>query len=94
MHPFEAIAQRDPGACDGCGARAAVGLQYIAVERNLPLAHRLQVRHGAQRTADEALNFLRTPAWFARRHFTARARVGCTGQHRVFRRHPATALAA
>ena len=41
--PFEGEVQRDPGAGDGGGARAAVGLQHVAVDVDLALAHAPQV---------------------------------------------------
>ena len=48
--------QRDPGAGDRGGAGAAVGLDDIAVDGDLPLAERRQVEHGAQAPPDQALN--------------------------------------
>jgi hypothetical protein len=43
------------------GARAAVGLQHVAVEVDGALAQLLQIEHGAQRAADQALDFLVRP---------------------------------
>ena len=57
--------QRDPGAGDRGGAGAAVGLDHVAVERDLALAERLQVDHGAQRAADQPLDLQRAAALLA-----------------------------
>ncbi len=38
LHPLDAVVEGDPGAGDGRGARAAVGLDDVAVDRDLPLA--------------------------------------------------------
>jgi hypothetical protein len=57
-HPFEAIVQSDPGAGDGSGAGAAVGLDHVAVQRDLAFAQPRQIDGGAQRPADQALDFL------------------------------------
>src|ERR1051325_10228591 len=44
---------RDPCAGDRGGTCAAVGLDHIAVDRDLPFAERRQVDDGAQRAADQ-----------------------------------------
>ncbi len=44
LHPGDAVVQRDPGAGDRGGAGAAVGLDHVAVDRDLPLAERLRDR--------------------------------------------------
>ena len=44
VHPLQAIVQGDPGAGDGGGSGAPVGLEHVAIDRDLPLAHRRQVR--------------------------------------------------
>ena len=93
-HPFEAVAQREPGAGDRRRARAAVGLDDVAVDDDLALAQRRQIGHGAQRAADQALDFLRAAGGLAGGGLAARARVRGARQHGVFRRHPAAALAA
>ena len=65
-HPGERVVERHPGAGDRGGARAAVGLEHVAVDGDLALAERLQVDHGAQRAADQALDLLRAAALLAR----------------------------
>ena len=52
----------DKGAGDGGRARAAVGLQHIAVQRDGAFAQGAQVEHSTQRTADEALDLLAASA--------------------------------
>src|SRR3954471_3992430 len=59
------VVQRDPPAADRRGARAAIGLQDVAVDGELHLGHHAQVGGGAQRTADEALDLLRAAALLA-----------------------------
>ena len=86
--------QRDEGAGDGGGARAAVGLDDVAVEPHRPLAQVLEPHHRAQRAADQPLNLLRAAADLARGGFALRARVGGARQHAVLGRHPALARAA
>jgi hypothetical protein len=51
---------------DRRGARAAVRLQDVAVQRDRPLAQLLQLRHRPQRTPDQALDLLRAAADLAR----------------------------
>ena len=50
-----------PDAADRCAARAAVGLQDVAVEPERPLAERLEVGGGAHGPADQALDLDRAP---------------------------------
>src|SRR5260221_9875027 len=83
----------DVGARNARGARAAVGLDHIAIDLQRTLAHFLEIDRCAQRAADQALDLLRAPRLLAARRFTAAARVGCTRQHAVFGGKPATPLA-
>ena len=62
---IDRVDQRDVAAGDGRGARAAVGLQHVAVDGDRALAERLQIDHGAQRTADQALDLQRAAALLA-----------------------------
>ena len=66
LHPAQAVMQRDPAAGDRGGARAAVGLDHVAIDGDLLLAERLQVDHGAQRAADQPLDLQRAAALLAR----------------------------
>ena len=88
------LRERDVAAGDGGGARAAVGLQHVAVERDGALTERAQVGDRAQRAADEALDLLGAPALLAARRLARRARVGRARQHAVLGGNPALALAA
>ena len=92
--PRAGIRQRHLGAGDRGRARAAVGLQHIAVERDRALAQRRQVQRRAQRAADQALDLLRAPGLLAPGRFARAARVGGARQHAVFGGDPALALAA
>ncbi len=91
FHPFQAIVQSDPGAGDRGRARAAIGLDDVAVDRDLALAERCQIDHGAQRAADQALDFLGAAALLAGGCFARHALAGGARQHAVFGRHPALA---
>ena len=89
---FARLRQRDPGAGDRRRARAAVGLDHVAIERDGAIAQRFHVDDRAQRAADQALDFLRAARLLALRGFAAAARVRGARQHAVFARHPALAL--
>ena len=86
--------QRHPGARDGGGAGAAVGLDHVAIERDLPLTQLPEIADRAQGPADKPLNFLCPPALLALGGFTRAAGVRGAREHRIFRRYPAFALAA
>ena len=92
LHPLDAVVERDPGAGDGCRARATIGLNDIAIDGNLAFAEFLQIDHGAECAADETLDFLRAAGRMARRDFAAGAFGRGAGQHGVFRRYPPAAL--
>ena len=91
---LEGAMQRHPGAGDAGGAGAAIGLQDVAVDVDLALAHGRQIDHGAQRPADQALDLLGAARLLAARGFTVRAGMGRARQHAVFGRHPAAARIA
>ena len=88
---IDRIDERDVAAGDRRRARAAVGLQHVAIDRDRALAERLQIDHRAQRAADEPLNLQRAPALLAGRRFTPAARVRRARQHAVLGRDPAAA---
>jgi len=83
----------DKAAGDRSRARAAIGLDHIAIDGDRVLAQRLQVDHRAQRAPDQALDFLRPARLLARRRLPAAPRMRRARQHAVFARHPALALA-
>ena len=72
-HAFERQRQRDERAGDRSGARAAVGLDHVAIEPHGALAERFQIRHRAQRAADHPLNFERAAGLLAAARFARRA---------------------
>ena len=84
----------DVRAADRGAARAAVGLQHVAVEVDRPLAERLVVRDGANRAADQALDLDRPPALLAPARLALDALAGRRRQERVLGRHPAAARVA
>ena len=84
----------DECAGDGRGARAAVGLNHVAVEEDGALAQLLHVGDGAQRAADEPLNLVRAAASAALGDFARRARQRGARQHAVFAGDPAFAAVA
>src|SRR5207248_2619890 len=88
LQPAHSVVQRHAGAGDGGAARAAVGLDHVAIDLYGALAQLLQVDDGAQAATDETLNFLRAAGLFAARRFAPRARVGGAREHAVFRGEP------
>ena len=74
--PAARVVQRDPPAADRRGARAAVGLQHVAVDGELHVGHRPEVGDRAQRPADQPLDLLRAPALLALRTPRASTRSG------------------
>ena len=85
--------QRDPGAGDRGGAGAAVGLDHVAIDGDLPLAERGQIEHRAQAAADQPLDLDGAAALLAGRRLAARALRGGARQHAVFGGDPAARLA-
>ena len=83
-HLVDGEHERDERAGDRGGSSAAVCLNDVAVERDRPLPEFLQLGHGAQRPADEALNLLRAPADFSGRGLALRPRGRRPRQHAVF----------
>jgi hypothetical protein len=88
------VGERDIAAGDRGGARAAVGLQHVAVEGDGALAERGEVDDRAQAAADEALDLLGAAALLALGRLARRARMRGARQHAVFGGDPALALAA
>jgi len=78
-----------PCAGDAGAARAAVRLQYIAVQMQGAFAQRLEIEHGPQAAPDQALDFLGAAALLAPRGLAVRTRVGGARQHAVLGGDPA-----
>jgi heat-inducible transcriptional repressor len=93
-HPLDAMMQRHPAAGDRGGAGAAVGLEDIAIHRDLALAERGEIDRHAQRPADQPLDLLGAAGLLAARRLAPHALGGGARQHAVFRRHPAAPQAA
>ena len=90
--PVEGIHDGDARAGDRRGARAAVGLQHVAVHLDREFAELEVVEHRAKTPSNESLNLLRAAADL--RALARGARVRRAREHRVLRRHPPLALAA
>ncbi len=88
----ERAVRRDVRAADRRAARAAVGLEDVAVEPERALAERLEVDHGAQRAADQPLDLDRAPALLPARRLAVGAIARRGGQERVLGGEPAAAL--
>src|SRR6476620_7532571 len=67
LHPGDAIVQRHPGAGNGRRARSTIGLDYVAIDRDLPLAERGQIKDRAQAASDQPLDLDRAAALLAGR---------------------------
>ncbi len=88
-HALEGQRERDVGSGDGGGARAAIGLNDVAIEPDGALAELLLVGYGAKRAADEAGNFESAAGLAATRGFASGALLGGPRQHAVLGRDPA-----
>ena len=83
----------DVGPRDRGAARAAVGLEHVAVDPQRALAERLEVGDGADRAADEALDLDRAPALLAAARLAVDAVAGRRGEQRVLGGDPTAAAA-
>ena len=90
----DGVGKRDETTANRCGARAAVCLENVAVNRDGAFAERGQIHHRTQRAADEALDFHGAPLLFATCGFAHGAFMGGARQHAVFGRDPALVFAA
>ena len=90
-HALKRERKRDKRAGNGSGARAAVGLDHVAIEPHGALAESLQIGDRAQRAADHALNFERASRLASARRFARRALFGRARQHAVLAGDPAFA---
>ena len=79
----------DVRAADRRAARAAVGLEDVAVEVDGPLAERVEVGHRANRASDQALDLDRPAALPSLARLALDALAGRRRQERVLGGHPA-----
>ena len=93
LHPRHAFMHRDPGAGDRGGSRAAVGLDDVAIDGDLPLAERREIDDGTQGAADQALDLDGAPRLLAGGGLAPRALVRGARQHAVFGGDPAASAA-
>src|SRR5207244_5803394 len=87
----DGIGHRDEASRDGCGPRAPVRLDDVAVHPHRALAQLGHLDHRSQRPSDQTLDLLRAATRAVA--LAIHAGIGGTRQHAVFRRHPAFALA-
>ena len=93
-HEFQRLVQRDEAAGDRGGARAAVGLQHVAIDHDLPLAKAARsVTARNERPIRRWISCVR-PDCLPDRGLAPHALAGGARQHAVFRRHPAAPRAA
>ncbi len=71
-------------AGNGSGARAAIGLEDVAIDPNGALADFLQIDRGAEGTADQALNLAAAAVEFSLRDVTRLSRSGGIREHGIF----------
>jgi hypothetical protein len=71
--------QRDPTPGDRGAARAAIGLDHIAIDGDLPFAQCRAVDARPQGASDKPLNFLRSPGLLACRSLAPHPRVVARG---------------
>ena len=68
-----------------------IGLNHVAIHRDLALAQGRAIDSGAEGAADQALDFLRAPGLLAGSGLAPHPGMRGAGQHPVFRRHPTLA---
>src|SRR5687768_8727500 len=86
--------RRDVRAGDRRAARAAVGLEHVAVEPECPLPERLEVADAPKRAADQALDLHRAAVRAPTGDAALSSFAGRRGKHRVLGGHPPLPLAA
>src|SRR5690606_6916655 len=90
--PGKALMERKIGSRDRRRAGAAIGLDHVAIDADLALTNEVECGHGAQRAADQALDFLGPAGLLAACGLAVGAAVGGPGQHAVFGGDPDFAL--
>jgi hypothetical protein len=88
---FERDGERHKRAGDGGGARAAIGLEDVAIEDHSALSESLLIDDGAQSPPHQALNLVRPARRTALVDLARRALAGGAGQHGIFSRDPTLA---
>src|SRR5262245_32596479 len=93
LHPVETVRKRDPRAGNRRGASAAVGLDHVAVDRDLPFAECRQINHRTKRAPNEPLNLDGAATLLSGARLASRALRGGAREHAVFGGYPTAALA-
>ncbi|EDT89381.1 hypothetical protein BIFLAC_06231 [Bifidobacterium animalis subsp. lactis HN019] len=88
LRPVEGVHEGHVRSGDRRGARAAVGLEHVAIHLDRVLAERLHVNHAAQASADESGDLMGAAAHLAANRFTVGALCGGARQHRILRSDP------
>ena len=90
---FDQFADRErkghEGTCNSGGARAAIGLQHIAIHTNRAGSEFFQIHGGPNRPADQPLDFRRTPIEAPLGNIAGFAGQGGVRKHRIFGGYPA-----
>src|SRR5262245_32659082 len=93
FHPVEAVRERDPRAGNRRGAGAAVGLDHVAVDRDLPFAECRQINHRTKRAPYESLNLDSAATLLSGTRLAPCALRSGAREHAVFGGYPTAALA-
>ncbi|MCY1179458.1 hypothetical protein D9M73_198620 [compost metagenome] len=89
----QSVAQGNHGAGDGRGTGTAIGLDHVAIDVQGDVTELAHVQRGAQRTADQALDFQGAATLLATAGFTLVTFAGGARQHAILGGQPALALA-
>src|SRR5210317_1546143 len=91
---IDRVHQRNAGACDGSGAGAAVRLDYVTIDIDGVLTKPGQVNRRPQGATNQPLDLHGSATLLTLARLPGHAGTRGTRQHAVFRRDPATSLAA
>ena len=81
--PLQSQAERDECCSNGCGSRASIGLNHIAIDPNGTLAQPLQIGDSAQRAPDKALNLLGSATLLSFGRFPSGSRQSRARKHSI-----------
>src|SRR5690606_10130324 len=84
--PLDRVSERDVGAGDRSGTRAAVCLQHVAVDDDRVLPERFGVNDSTQRATDQTRDLVSTTTDLALDALAVVTAVRRAPQHRIFRR--------
>ena len=93
LHPAQTVGKRDPRAGDRSRPGATIGLDHVAIKRDLALAECRQIDDRTQAPPDQALNLDGTAALFAGARLASRSFRSSARQHPILGRDPPAPLA-